>query len=57
MSSINNYFFYCKISEGHVIKILIELIQNNIKNGCFIINEKGIFLKMTDSNRRILIDL
>ena len=50
-----SYLFYCKTAEGYIIKILAELLQNNIKNGCFIVNDKGIFFRMTDSNRRILI--
>jgi proliferating cell nuclear antigen len=49
--------FNCKTNEGHIIKILAELLQNNIKTGCFIIDEKGIRLRMSDSNNRILIDL
>lgn len=49
--------FSCKTSEGHIIKILAELLQNNIKNGCFVIDEKGIHLSMMDSNKRILIDI
>ena len=57
MSENPSYLFYCKTSEGYIIKILSELLQNNIKNGCFIVNEKGLFFRMTDSNRRILIDL
>ena len=52
-----NYLFYCKTTEGYIIKILSELLQNNIKNGCFIVNEKGIFFRMTDSNRRVLINI
>jgi proliferating cell nuclear antigen PCNA len=51
-----NYIFYCKTTEGYIIKILLELLQNNIKNGCFIVNENGIMFRMTDSNRRILIN-
>lgn len=57
MSENPSYLFYCKTTEGYIIKILSELLQNNIKNGCFIVNEKGLFFRMTDSNRRILIDL
>jgi proliferating cell nuclear antigen PCNA len=49
--------FSCKTSEGHIIKILAELLQNNIKNGCFVIDDKGIHLSMMDSNKRILIDI
>lgn len=40
-----SYLFYCKTSEGYIIKILSELLQNNIKNGCFVVNEKGLFLE------------
>lgn len=57
MSILPNYLFYCKTTEGYIIKILSELLQNNIKNGCFIVNESGILFRMTDSNRRILIDM
>jgi proliferating cell nuclear antigen PCNA len=38
------------------MKILAELLQNNIKNGCFVVSKKGIVLRMTDSNQKILID-
>ena len=55
-SSSNNCIFFCKTSEGYIMKILAELLQNNIKNGCFVVNKKGITLRMTDSNRKILID-
>lgn len=49
--------FFCKTSEGYIIKTLAELLQNNIKNGCFILSRKGIILRMTDSNKKILIDI
>lgn len=52
-----NTLFYCKTTEGYIIKVLSELLQNNIKNGCFILNEKGICFRMTDSNKKILIDI
>lgn len=48
--------FECKTTDGHIIKILAELLNSNIKTGCFIIDDKGIKLRMTDSNKRILID-
>lgn len=59
MSSISSSgsIFYCKTTEGYIMKILAELLQNNIKNGCFVITKKGITLRMTDSNRKILIDM
>lgn len=55
-ASSPNYMFFCKTSEGYIIKILAELLQNNIKNGCFVVSKKGITFRMTDSNRKILID-
>jgi proliferating cell nuclear antigen PCNA len=59
MSSVSSSgsIFYCKTTEGYIMKILAELLQNNIKNGCFVITKKGITLRMTDSNRKILIDM
>jgi len=53
----SSYTFFCKTSEGYIIKTLAELLQNNIKNGCFILSKKGITFRMTDSNKKILIDL
>lgn len=53
MSSI---LFRAKTSEGYAIKVLSELLQNNIKVGCFEIDKRGIFFKMTDTHRKICID-
>jgi proliferating cell nuclear antigen PCNA len=52
----SNYIFFCKTTEGFIIKTLAELLQNNIKNGCLIVSKKSILFRMTDSNRKILID-
>jgi len=49
--------FKAKTQEGHMIKILAELLQHNIKTGCFMVNEKSIHLRMMDTHRKILIDL
>lgn len=49
--------FQCKTGEGHIIKILSELQQNIIKNGCYIISDSGIHQRVMDTNKRILIDL
>jgi proliferating cell nuclear antigen PCNA len=57
MSLVSSNTFFCKTSEGYIIKTLAELLQNNIKNGCFILSKKGIVLRMTDSNKKILIDI
>ena len=49
--------FKAKTQEGYIIKIMGELLQNNIKTACFKIDKKGLQLRMMDSKRRILIDL
>lgn len=49
--------FQCKTNEGHIVKTLSELLQNNIKSGCYEITSSGINMRITDANKRILIDL
>jgi len=49
------YLFRAKTNDAYIIKILIELLHNNIKTGCFEITPQGIYFCMTDSNRRTLI--
>lgn len=49
--------FKAKTPEGFKIKMLAELLQNNIKTACFEISESGIKLRMINSHRIILIDL
>jgi proliferating cell nuclear antigen PCNA len=36
---------------------MIELLQNNVKTGCFEISKTGIHLRMMDANRRLLFDV
>ncbi len=49
--------FKAKTREGYALKVLAELLQNNIKTACFEIDEKGVRLRMMDHHRTILIDL
>ena len=49
--------FKAKSQEAYVIKIMAELLANNIKTGCFVIDENSISLCMIDHHRRVLIDL
>jgi len=51
------FIFKAKSQEAYCIKILAELLSNNIKTGCFVVDEKGISLCMMDHHRTILIDL
>jgi proliferating cell nuclear antigen PCNA len=55
MSSAN-CIFYAKTTEGFIIKNLAELLQNNMKCGCFIINKNGISFRMSDTTDRVLIE-
>lgn len=49
--------FKAKTTEGYAIKVLAELLQNNLKTACFEVDEKGIKLRMMDHHRTILIDI
>lgn len=49
--------FNCKTGEAYQVKILAELLTNNLKNGCFDISQSGIFLRMFDQPRKTLVDL
>ena len=45
--------FKCKTGEAYQIKVLAELLTNNIKNGCFNVNDEGLSLRMSDQPRKI----
>lgn len=49
--------FKAKSEEAYRIKILAEVLANNIKTGCFVIDDTGIYLCMMDHHRTILIDV
>lgn len=49
--------FKAKTNEGYVIKILAELLHNNIRLVCLKIQDTGIYIRMMDSNRLVLIDI
>ena len=49
--------FKCKTGEAYQVKVLAELLTNNLKSGCFDITEDGISLCMFDQPRKTLVDL
>ena len=49
--------FKCKSMEAYQIKILAELLTNNLKHGCFDLTDDGITLRMFDQPRRTLVDM
>lgn len=50
-------FFKAKTTEAQTVKILAELLQNNLKSACFRIDKSGLYLSMMDQKRCILITL
>ncbi len=49
--------FRAKTNEGYTIKVLAELLQNNVKTACLKLQPDGIHMRMMDSHRYILIDM
>ena len=49
--------FKCKTGEAYYIKVLAELLTNNLKTGCFEVSEKSITLRMFDHHRKTMVDL
>lgn len=49
--------FFAQTDEAYKIKVLIEMLCNTIKLACFEISPRGIFLKTTDNEDKLLIDI
>lgn len=49
--------FKAKTQDAYCVKLLGELLQNNIRTACFELDQKGIKLTMMDTHRHMLIDL
>ena len=49
--------FKCKTGEAYQIKVLAELLTNNLKTGCFEVCSEGIVLRMFDHPRKTLVDM
>ena len=49
--------FKCKTGEAYYVKVLAELLTNNLKTGCFEVSEKSITLRMFDHHRKTMVDL
>jgi len=45
--------FKAQTAEGYTIKVLADLLQNNIKTACLLVNDTGFKLCMYDSHRRV----
>ncbi len=49
--------FKAKTHEGYCMKLLAELLKNNVKDACFEISKEGMNLRMMDTHRTVLIDI
>ena len=49
--------FKAKTGEAYHLKVLAELLTNNLKTGCFELHKDGIALRQMDAHRRCLVDL
>lgn len=49
--------FKSKTSEAYLIKVLAELLTNNLKIGCFLLDASGIKLTQFDNHRHTLVDM
>lgn len=54
---MDEYVLKAKTTDGYSIKVLIDLLQCNIKTGNFKLTKDGITLCMIDSQKKILISL
>jgi proliferating cell nuclear antigen PCNA len=52
-----NSVFKSKTNEAYLIKVLAELLTNNLKLGCFILDNNGIKLTQFDHHRYTLVDM
>jgi proliferating cell nuclear antigen PCNA len=49
--------FKCRTGEAYQVKVLAELLTNNLKTGCFRVSDSCITLRMFDNPRKTLVDL
>ena len=54
---MSQYLFRAKTREGFVVKLLSEYLSSNLKFPPFRIDQNGIYLRATDQNTEILIDI
>lgn len=51
------FLFKCSTNDGFMFKILGEILHNTLKVITLTINEKGIFSKVMDSHKKLLVDI
>ncbi len=52
-----SYIFRARTNEANFLKITVEILANNLKTGCFVIDKNGIRLRMADHHLKSLFDV
>ena len=52
-----DYLFRARTNEGYLFKVLAELLLQNVQTACFVLNDEGISLRMTDNLKKTLLDI
>lgn len=49
--------FYCEISKGYIIKVIVDSLTGPLQRGYFIIDNNGIRLRQQDTGNTVLYDI
>jgi len=52
-----SFFFKCKTLEGHILKYVVEVLQNNFKVIYFDVDANGMNVRNIDDNQNIMLDV
>jgi len=52
-----SFFFKCKTLEGHILKYVVEVLQNNFKVIYFDVDATGMNVRNIDDNQNIMLDV
>ena len=52
-----SFFFKCKTLEGHILKYVVEVLQNNFKVIYFDVDANGMNVRNIDDNQNIMVDV
>ena len=52
-----SFFFKCKTLEGHILKYVVEVLQNNFKVIYFDVDVSGMNVRNIDDNQNIMLDV
>lgn len=53
---MDSYYFYIKITDAYLFKILVDILHGSLKDLCFDLSDHGVKIIMMDSRKQILFD-